>query len=137
LAADRGEKRSTGVIGSGCDGGDQGAGICRGNLDTTWAADVGGQPVGFVVVIVDRAACSAEIEMLAVDPGHQRQGIASALMKFALERMREAGVRVVAGRPVGIPDMRRLGLLVWTVEGPGTSDRNCGHWGRSGLWGPV
>jgi GNAT superfamily N-acetyltransferase len=79
------------------------AGICRGNLDSTWVAEVAGHPVGFVVVIFDRAAFSAEIEMLAVDPGHQRQGIAAGLMGFALDRMRAAGVRVVAVSTGGDP----------------------------------
>jgi GNAT superfamily N-acetyltransferase len=79
------------------------AGICRGHLDSTWVAEVDGRPVGFVVVVFDRAAFSAEIEMLAVDPDHQRQGIAAALMEFAFARMRAAGVRVVAVGTGGDP----------------------------------
>lgn len=72
------------------------AGICRGYLDSTWVAEAEGRPVGFVVVIFDREAHSADIEMLAVDPDHQRLGIATALLEFSFDRMREAGVRVVA-----------------------------------------
>jgi GNAT superfamily N-acetyltransferase len=79
------------------------AGICRGYLDSTWVAEIGGDPVGFVVVIFDRAAGSAEIEMLAVDPGHQRRGVATALMEFAFDRMREAGVRIAAVATGGDP----------------------------------
>jgi GNAT superfamily N-acetyltransferase len=79
------------------------AGICRGYLDSTWVAEVDGRAVGFVVVVFDRSARSAEIEMLAVDPEHQRRGIARALMEFAFERMREAGVRVVAVGTGGDP----------------------------------
>jgi GNAT superfamily N-acetyltransferase len=79
------------------------AGFCRGYLDSTWVAEVGGRPVGFIVVIFDRAARSADIEMLAVDPDHQRQGIATALMDFAFDRMRAAGVRVVAVGTGGDP----------------------------------
>jgi GNAT superfamily N-acetyltransferase len=79
------------------------AGICRGCLDSTWVAEVDGRPVGFIVVVFDRGARGADIEMLAVDPGHQRRGIATALMEFAFDRMREAGVRVVAVGTGGDP----------------------------------
>jgi GNAT superfamily N-acetyltransferase len=79
------------------------AGLCRGYLDTTWVAEVGGRPVGFIVVIFDREARSADIETLAVDPDHQRRGIATALMEFAFDRMREAGVRVAAVGTGGDP----------------------------------
>lgn len=72
------------------------AGICRGYLDTSWVAQAGGKPVGFIVVILDRERRGADIEMLAVDPDHQRQGIAAALMEFAFNQMRAAGIRVVA-----------------------------------------
>jgi len=79
------------------------AGICRGHLDTTWVAEVGGRVVGFVVVILDREAFSGEIEMLAVDPEYQRQGIAAALMEHAFVQMRVAGVRVAAVGTGGDP----------------------------------
>ena len=79
------------------------AGICRGNLDTTWVAESGGRPVGFIVVIFDREARAADIEMLAVDPGHQRRGIATALMEWAFDRMREEGVQVAAVGTGGDP----------------------------------
>jgi len=55
------------------------------------------------VVILDREARSADIEMLAVDPDHQRQGIATALMDFAFTQMRAAGIRVVAVGTGGDP----------------------------------
>jgi GNAT superfamily N-acetyltransferase len=77
--------------------------VCRKHAGTTWVADVDGRAVGFVVVIFDEAAGSAEIEMLAVDPDHQRRGTATALLQFAFERMREAGVRVAAVATGGDP----------------------------------
>jgi len=79
------------------------AGVCRGYFDSSWVAEVDGRVAGFVVVIFDRSARSAEIEMLAVDPAVQRRGVAAALIEFALERMREAGVRVVAVATGGDP----------------------------------
>lgn len=79
------------------------AGVCRGYPETTWVAESAGQPVGFIVVILDRPAHSADIEMLAVDPAHQRRGIAAALMDFAFTRMRAAGTRVVAVGTGGDP----------------------------------
>jgi GNAT superfamily N-acetyltransferase len=84
------------------------AGICRGNSDTTWVAEVDGRPVGFVVVILDREARGAEIEMLAVDPEHQRKGLATALMEFAFDRMREAGREWWRSERAATPATRRL-----------------------------
>jgi ribosomal protein S18 acetylase RimI-like enzyme len=36
-----------------------------------------------------------EIYILAVDPDHQRRGVASALMEHAMAAMREAGMEIV------------------------------------------
>jgi ribosomal protein S18 acetylase RimI-like enzyme len=37
-----------------------------------------------------------EIEMIAVDPGHQRRGIATGLLEHAINQLHEAGVSLVA-----------------------------------------
>jgi GNAT superfamily N-acetyltransferase len=86
------------------------AGLCRGYLDTAWVAEAAGRPVGsvghpvgFLVAVFDREARSADIEMLAVDPNHQRQGIAAALMQHAFARMRAAGLHLVAVSTGGDP----------------------------------
>lgn len=59
----------------------------------TWVADEGGTPVGFVAVKFhpDRMG---EIHMIAVDPDHQRRGIAAALTARALQAMKDEGATV-------------------------------------------
>jgi GNAT superfamily N-acetyltransferase len=71
---------------------------------TTWVAVAGGEPVGFVATVLgSEGPGTAEIEMLAVDPGHQRHGVAAALIDFAVEQLRASGVSVVAVGTGGDP----------------------------------
>lgn len=68
--------------------------VCRDEAMHTWVADRDGRVVGFVAVVHDRQEDepkSSEIEMIAVDPQHQRRGIAADLITYAVERMREHG----------------------------------------------
>jgi len=80
---------------------------CRENRASTWVAELDGRTVGFVVVVHHLESQdepdSAEIEMLAVDPEHQRRGIADALIAHALDRMREAGARLAVVGTGGDP----------------------------------
>ncbi|MFB9321606.1 GNAT family N-acetyltransferase [Cryptosporangium minutisporangium] len=61
-----------------------------------WVADSGGTPIGFVTLVFHGPGPSepdaGEIEMVAVDPAHQRGGVGAALVAFAVDRLREAGV---------------------------------------------
>jgi len=66
--------------------------VCLDHAPTTWVAMAGDEPAGFVAVVLHHETRSGEIEMLAVDPAHQRQGIAEALITFAVDRMRAAGM---------------------------------------------
>ncbi len=71
--------------------------VCRDEAMPTWVADHEGRAVGFVAVVHDRTddePDSSEIEMIAVDPEHQRRGIAAGLIAFAEDRMREHGARL-------------------------------------------
>ncbi|WP_311344004.1 GNAT family N-acetyltransferase [Blastococcus goldschmidtiae] len=71
--------------------------VCRDEAMPTWVADHEGRAVGFVAVVHDRQEDepdSSEIEMIAVDPDHQRRGIAADLIAFAEDRMREHGSRL-------------------------------------------
>jgi GNAT superfamily N-acetyltransferase len=71
---------------------------------TTWVAVADDKPVGFVATVPDsEGPGTAEIEMLAVDPDHQRHGIAAALIDFAVEQLRDSGVSVVAVGTGGDP----------------------------------
>ena len=69
--------------------------VLRDEAMHTWVADVDGRPVGFVSVVHHGPEYdepnSSEIEMIAVDPEHQRRGIAADLITFAVDRMREHG----------------------------------------------
>lgn len=71
--------------------------VCRDEAMPTWVAEHDGRAVGFVAVVHDRQEDepdSSEIEMIAVDPRHQRRGIAADLIAFAEDRMREHGSRL-------------------------------------------
>jgi GNAT superfamily N-acetyltransferase len=76
---------------------------CRDHADTTWVADDDGEPIGFVTVIFDHEQRGADIEMIAVDPDRQRQGVADTLLQFAFEQMRAAGTRLAGVTTGGDP----------------------------------
>ena len=68
--------------------------VCRDESMPTWVAEHEGDAVGFVAIVHDRQEDepkSSEIEMIAVDPGHQRRGVAADLIAFAVDRMIEHG----------------------------------------------
>jgi ribosomal protein S18 acetylase RimI-like enzyme len=71
--------------------------ICSDPEAECWVAVPNGHAVGFVAfrVRLDREPLAGEIEMIAVDPAHQRQGVATRLLEFALDRLHAAGVSVV------------------------------------------
>ncbi|WP_046866636.1 GNAT family N-acetyltransferase [Microvirga massiliensis] len=62
--------------------------------DCVWAAIKGGVVLGWVGIRFHREDRMGEIYILAVDPQHQRRGIGKALIDFALERMRAAGMAI-------------------------------------------
>jgi ribosomal protein S18 acetylase RimI-like enzyme len=71
--------------------------VCRDDAMPTWVAEHDGRAVGFVAIVHDRQEDepdSSEIEMIAVDPEHQRRGIAADLIASAEDRMREHGARL-------------------------------------------
>jgi GNAT superfamily N-acetyltransferase len=80
---------------------------CRENLGSAWVAVDGGTPVGFAVVVwheePDTGTRSGEIEMIAVDPPHQRRGIAGELIEVAVDRMRAEGVALAIVATGGDP----------------------------------
>ncbi|MET8151786.1 GNAT family N-acetyltransferase [Actinoplanes sp. NPDC049668] len=51
--------------------------------------------VGFVVLQQDRDESLGMIEMIAVHPGHQRRGHGRALMEFAIQRLRDQGLKLI------------------------------------------
>jgi GNAT superfamily N-acetyltransferase len=69
--------------------------VCRDESMKVWVAEVDGRPVGFAAVAFRSDPDSAEIEMIAVDPGQQNLGIGSALLACAFDWISAAGVNLV------------------------------------------
>jgi len=69
--------------------------ICRDREKyTVWVAEVDGKAVGFIACALNFQSQVGEVYMLAVDPDYQNHGIGTALNVFALERMKEAGMKL-------------------------------------------
>jgi ribosomal protein S18 acetylase RimI-like enzyme len=66
--------------------------VCRDESSHVGVAELDARVVGFVAVVFHDDPKRGEIEMLAVDPDSQGQGVGSALTSFALEQIRAAGV---------------------------------------------
>jgi GNAT superfamily N-acetyltransferase len=81
--------------------------ICQDEGAAVWVAERHGRPVGYVAVRLHAKDRTGEIEMLAVDPLVQRQGIGTALTRFAVQQLRDAGVRLAVVGTGVIPGMRR------------------------------
>jgi len=78
--------------------------VCAAKKGHVWVAEVGASAVGFVAVELHHPERSmGEISMLAVDPDHQGGGIGTALTEFALDRLKEAGMRVAMVETGGDP----------------------------------
>jgi ribosomal protein S18 acetylase RimI-like enzyme len=92
--------------------------VCRDEAVTVWVAERDGRPAGFVALRVNQEERAGEIDMIAVDPLAQRQGIGAALTSFSLQRFREAGLPLAVvstgGDPGHAPARRvyeRLGFV--------------------------
>ena len=70
-----------------------------------WVADMGaGVVVGFVSIgVFDAERSMGEISMLAVDPDYQGGGIGTALTEFALEGLKDSGMKVAVVETGGDP----------------------------------
>jgi ribosomal protein S18 acetylase RimI-like enzyme len=76
--------------------------VCQDGTAAVWIAESGGSPAGFVAVRIGSEG-TGEIDMIAVDPPAQRQGIGTALTQFAMRVMRDAGVRLAIVATGGDP----------------------------------
>ncbi len=59
-----------------------------------WVAVEGGVVLGWVGIRLHPQDMMGEIHILAVDPAHQRRGIATKLIDFALGKIRAAGMTI-------------------------------------------
>ena len=73
--------------------------VCQDECADVWVAERHGRPVEYVAVRVHAEDRTGEIEMMAVDPLVQRQGIGTALTRFAVQQLRDAGVRPCSAGP--------------------------------------
>lgn len=93
--------------------------------DSGWelyVAEVGGRIAGFVSVRCDREARMGEIGLNAVHPELAGRGVGTAMYRFAMERMREAGIAVATvstgGDPSHAPARRAYEKAGFTVGIP-------------------
>jgi GNAT superfamily N-acetyltransferase len=77
--------------------------VCAAEDTHVWVAIADDLPVGFVAVKLHAADSMGEIYMIAVDPDKQGGGIGSALIAFALNWMKEAGMAVAMVETGGDP----------------------------------
>jgi ribosomal protein S18 acetylase RimI-like enzyme len=68
--------------------------VCESDKIDVWVAELEGKVVGYIAYELHDNDKSGEVQLLAVHPAYQNDGIGTALNKVALERMREAGMRV-------------------------------------------
>ena len=87
-----------------------------------WCAIDGDSLVGFVAVKLHSEGNVGEIYMIAVDPDYQGHGIGSALIEFALKRMKDAGMSIAmvetggdAGHTPARHTYEKLGFGLWPV----------------------
>lgn len=76
-------------------------GVCLDEDTNVWVAIDNGSTVGFVAVKLHQEDSMGEIYMVAVDPDFQGQGIGSALIKFALDWMTNAGMSIAMVETAG------------------------------------
>jgi ribosomal protein S18 acetylase RimI-like enzyme len=77
--------------------------VCAAQDTNVWVASDASSVVGFVAVKLDSESSMGEIYMVAVDPDFQGHGIGSALTKFALDWMKEAGMSMAMVETGGDP----------------------------------
>jgi GNAT superfamily N-acetyltransferase len=77
--------------------------VCAAEDTHVWVAVDASSTVGFVAVKLHADDSMGEIYMVAVDPDFQGRGIGSALIEFALNWMKEAGMAIAMVETGGDP----------------------------------
>jgi GNAT superfamily N-acetyltransferase len=77
--------------------------VCADGKMSVWVADVDGVVTGFIAYELDFAEETGEVDLLAAHPDYQNRGIGTELNTFALEKMRESGVRLAVVATGGDP----------------------------------
>jgi GNAT superfamily N-acetyltransferase len=61
---------------------------------TVWVAELDGEVVGFLVCDLNHEEKKGDVQLLAVHPDHQNQGIGAALNQLALDKMKASGMKI-------------------------------------------
>jgi len=77
--------------------------VCAAEDINVWVALDAVATLGFVAMKPDSESSMGEIYLVAVDPDFQGRGIGSALTKFALDRMKDAGMSIAMVETGGDP----------------------------------
>ncbi|HLP88222.1 MAG TPA: GNAT family N-acetyltransferase [Nostocaceae cyanobacterium] len=77
--------------------------VCTATDTKVWVANDSSSIVGFVAVKLNSQSRLGEIYMIAVDPNYQRRGIGTALIEFALDQMKVAGMTIAMVETGGDP----------------------------------
>jgi GNAT superfamily N-acetyltransferase len=77
--------------------------VCTDPAVTTWVAEADGRVVGFIAYKTDMATRAGEVALLAVAPASQNRGLGTRLNVFALDRLREQGMRLAVVGTGGDP----------------------------------
>ncbi len=95
---------------------------CAAADTAVWLAIEQGQPVGFIAVKLHPEDRMGEIYMVAVDPDFQGRGIGTALLNFALDGMKTAGMAIAMVETGGEPGhasarhtYEKVGFEIWPV----------------------
>lgn len=77
--------------------------ICTDKNTSVWVAEADGHAIGFIAYTLNTEEKIGEVELLAVHPDYQNQGIGTALNKFVLEKMKASGMKLAAVATGGDP----------------------------------
>jgi len=79
-------------------------GVCRdGEKTIVWVAEQDGKAVGFVAYQLDVKDAVGEVQLLAVHPEYRNLGIGTELNTFALNKMKDSGMRMAKVETGGDP----------------------------------
>lgn len=70
---------------------------------TTFVAQLDGAVVGFIAYALNNDDQTGEVELLAVHPDYQNQGIGTELNNFVLGKMKESGIKLAVVGTGGDP----------------------------------
>ena len=77
--------------------------VCRDATFSVWVAEEEGQIAGFIAYSFNHKELSGEVELLAVHPDYQNRGIGTDLNQFALQKLREGGMKLAVVATGGDP----------------------------------